>query len=134
MYLYMFIVQISCEFSRLYNLYPWYWNTLFYSLISSGKNSAFVHFAAAVVNHYNSYINTEPTLLTLIFSSITIQFFCCTRYPSLLSRPREYGMRSLPDTSTHDQHWKSNLGPFDLESNVPSTQPHASTHLQYRIW
>ena len=29
--------------SRLYNLHPWYWNTFFCSLISSGDNSAFVH-------------------------------------------------------------------------------------------
>ena len=28
--------------------------TLFYSLISSGENSAFAHFASAVTNHYNS--------------------------------------------------------------------------------
>ena len=36
-----------------YNLHPWYWNTLFNSLIPSGGNSAFVHFAAAIANHYN---------------------------------------------------------------------------------
>ena len=36
-----------------YNLHPWYWNTLFYSLISSGENSAFAYFAAAIANHYN---------------------------------------------------------------------------------
>ena len=36
-----------------YNLHPWYWNTLLCSLISSGDNSAFAHFAAATANHYN---------------------------------------------------------------------------------
>ena len=35
----------------LYNLHPWYWNTHFYSLISSGKNSAFAYFAAAIASH-----------------------------------------------------------------------------------
>ena len=44
---------------------PWYWNTVFYSLISSGENSAFAHFAAVITNHYN-----------LLSRS--------TRYPSLL--------------------------------------------------
>ena len=32
---------------------PWYWNSLLHSLISSGENSAFAHFAAAIANHYN---------------------------------------------------------------------------------
>ena len=27
-------------------------------------------------------------------------------------------MRSLPDTSMHDQQWESNPRPFDLESNA----------------
>ena len=36
-----------------YNLQPWYWNSLVYSLISSGENSAFARFAAALDNHYN---------------------------------------------------------------------------------
>ena len=33
-----------------------------------------------------------------------------TRYP--LGGQRQYGMRSLPDTSTHDQQWESNPRPF----------------------
>ena len=37
----------------LLGLHLWYWNTLFYSLISSGENSAFANSAADVVNHYN---------------------------------------------------------------------------------
>ena len=45
--------EIPIEFSRLYNLRPWYWNSFLYSLISSGENSAFAHFAAAIANHYN---------------------------------------------------------------------------------
>ena len=63
---------------RLYNSHPWYWNTLFYSLISSGDKSAFAHFAAALANHYNH----------------------STRYPSLLGGQRQH-MRGLPNTSTH---------------------------------
>ena len=47
----------------------------------------------------------------------------CTRYPLRLSEPRQCG--SLPDTSTHGQHWESNPRPSDLESNVLSTGPHA---------
>ena len=49
----------------------------------------------------------------------------CTRYPLRLGGPRQGGIRSLPDTSTHDQHWKSNPRPSDLESNTLSTSPHA---------
>ena len=41
------------DFSRFYNLHPWYWNFLVYSFLSSVENLAFVHFAAAVANHNN---------------------------------------------------------------------------------
>ena len=51
----------------------------------------------------------------------------CTRYPLRLGRPRQCGIRSLPDTSTHDQHWELNPRPSDLESNALLTWPHAST-------
>ena len=51
--MYMFIVQISPQDQQTVQFTPWYWNTLFYSLISSGENSASAHFAAAVANHYN---------------------------------------------------------------------------------
>ena len=34
--------------------------------------------------------------------------FHSTSYPLLLGGQRQYGMRSLPDTSTHDQQWESN--------------------------
>ena len=36
----MFIVWNPPELSRLYNLHPWYCNSLLYRLISSGENSA----------------------------------------------------------------------------------------------
>ena len=44
----------------------------------------------------------------------------CTTYP----------LRSLHDTSTHDQHWESNPKPSDLESNAPSTWPHTPTSMR----
>ena len=34
-------------------LQPWFWNTLFYGLISSGENSAFTDCGAAIANHSN---------------------------------------------------------------------------------
>ena len=49
----------------------------------------------------------------------------CTRYPLRLGGPRQCGIRSLPDTSTHGQHWESNPRPSDLESNALSTWPRA---------
>ena len=49
----------------------------------------------------------------------------CTRYPLRLGGPKQCGIRSLPDTSTHGQHWESNPRPSDLESNALSTGPHA---------
>ena len=49
----VFIVWYPFEFSRLHNIYSWYWNSLLYSLICSGENSAFAHIAAAIANYYN---------------------------------------------------------------------------------
>ena len=51
----------------------------------------------------------------------------CTRYPLRLGGPRQCGIRSLPDASTHGQHWESNPRPSDLESNALSTWPRAPT-------
>ena len=86
----MFIIWYPSEFSRLHNLHPSYWNSLLYGLISSGENS--VHF--------------------LQLMPFTIFHFFV--YPSLLSGKRQYGMRSLLYTSTHDQQWESNPRPSDL--------------------
>ena len=47
--------------------------------------------------------------------------FRSTRYPLLLGGQRQYGMRSLPDTSAHDQQWESNPRPSDVKSNALST-------------
>ena len=38
---------------------------------------------------------------------------------------KQHEMRSWPNSSPHDQQWESNPRPFDLESNVLSTQTHA---------
>ena len=38
----VYSLDIPGEFSELYSLHPWYWNTLFYSLILFEKNSAIV--------------------------------------------------------------------------------------------
>ena len=50
--------------------------------ISSGEDSAFAYFTAAIANHYNF-----------------LHFFHSTRYLSLLGSQRQYGIRSLPGTS-----------------------------------
>ena len=42
----------------------------------------------------------------------------CTRYPLGLGGLRQCRIRSLPDTSTHDQYWESNPRLSDLESNT----------------
>ena len=79
--------------------------SLMRSLISSGDNSA--HF--------------------LQLMPIKIFPICVPpgRYPSLMGGQRQYGMRSLPHASTHDQHWESNPRPSNLASNALSTWPHA---------
>ena len=51
----------------------------------------------------------------------------CTRYPLRLGGPRQCGIWSFPNTSTHGQHWESNPRPFYLESNALSTWPRAPT-------
>ena len=48
----------------------------------------------------------------------------CTRYPLWLGGLRQYGIRSLPDTSTHGQDWESNRRPSNLEFNTLSTASH----------
>ena len=58
----------------------------------------------------NKYADTQMQIAwatQLLFSSI--------RYPSLLGRQRQHGMRSLASTSTHDsKEWEWNSNPFDL--------------------
>ena len=106
----IFIVRYSREFSRLYNLHPWYWNSLLYGLIfyeNSGTPGEFSAFSAATAIH------NVPILRS-------------TMYPSLLCGQKQYGMRSLSDTSKHDRQWESNPRPSDLESNALYTWPHVA--------
>ena len=56
----LFIVWYPLEFSRIHNWHLWYWNSLLYSLISSGEHSTFAHFAAAIANHYNFTFLVPP--------------------------------------------------------------------------
>ena len=67
----------------------------------------------------------------------------CTRYPLRLGGLRQCGIRSLPDISTHGQHWELNPRHSDLESNALSIGPHAPmsqidkkgrVHLQNLRW
>ena len=51
-----------------------------------------------------------------------------TSNPLRLGGPRQCGIQSLPDTSTHGKHFESNPRPSDLESNALSTGPHAPSN------
>ena len=42
-------------------------------------------------------------------------------------------VRSLPDTSTHDQQWESNATSFDHDSKALSTQAHAPVTQQFQF-
>ena len=54
----------QCEFTADCNIRPWYWSSVLYSLISSGENSAFDHFAAAIANHYNLALSFRQVPIT----------------------------------------------------------------------
>ena len=58
----VFIVWYPHEFSRLHNLHPRYWNSLLYSLISSGENSA----------HFLQLMPFTCTILQLSFHQVPI--------------------------------------------------------------
>ena len=60
MQMYMFIVQSS----PVQRTVQFGIGTLFFSLISSGENSAFVHFAAATANHYNVAFSSHGVPIT----------------------------------------------------------------------
>ena len=69
----------------------------------------------------------HPSVLENYNYSIDPTVDLCTWYPLRLGEPRQCGIWSLPDTSTHGQHWESNHRPSDLESNALFTEPHACT-------
>ena len=65
-------------------------------------------------------------LTSMMPAWVTQSQFSSTRYPSLLGRQVQYGMRCLSGTSTHDQQWKSNSRslilnptPFRLDRMLP---------------
>ena len=62
--MYMFIVQISPQDQQTTIYTPGIGTHYFYSLISSGENSAFAHFAAAIANHYNSAFSFHQVPIT----------------------------------------------------------------------
>ena len=98
---YIFIVRHPRELSRLHNLHP-----------GIGTHSYTVSSPLGRIQRFFSS-----------FSQSQLSIFRSTRYPSLLGGQRRYGMRSLPDTSTHDRQWESNPRPLDLESGALTTQP-----------
>ena len=51
----------------------------------------------------------------------------CTRHSLRVGGPRQCGIQSLFNTSTHGQQWESNPRPSDLEFNALSIRPHAPT-------
>ena len=51
-------------------------------------------------------------------ATIRLTLDLCSRYPLQPGGLRQRGIRSLPNTSTHDQHWELNPRPSDLESNA----------------
>ena len=86
----MFVVWYLCDFNRLHNLHPWYWNSLLYSL-NSGENAAFAHFAAATANHYNLAFSFHQVLIIAAWTEVAW-----------------YVWVDLPDTSTHGRQRESN--------------------------
>ena len=60
------------------------------------------------------------TKITILFALVQFSFHRVHHY--MLSGQRQYGMRSLPQTSTHDQQWKSNTRLSDLEFKALFTE------------
>ena len=91
-----FTIQTFHEFSGLHNLHPDIGTHPF--TVSSGSS-------CRRIQHFYAHSGVAICSQSLQFS-----FLCCTRYPSLLNRPRHYGMRRLPNTST----WPSGYWTPDL--------------------
>ena len=74
------LCRYPCQVGGLYNLYPWYSKTVFFSLFSYRDNSLFVQIAVAVANNYN---------LTFSFHQVPI----ATRFKhTCISSPKEKGL------------------------------------------
>ena len=87
-----------------------------YSLIQSGENSAFAHFAKAIANHHNSA-------------------FSFHQVPSPPGGQRQHDMRGLPDTYTHGRQCVSSTQDCSsefLSREMPQqsslTELHAHSH------
>ena len=59
--------------------------------------------------------------------------FLSTRCQLLLSKQRQNGVRSLPNTSTHDQQWELSPRTFDLQFNALSIRSHALSYIQEKL-
>ena len=136
-----FIVWNPREFSRLYNLHPWYWNSLLYGLISSGENSAhflqpmpfkiFPIFVPPGTHHcwvdrggmvYAQHLYTWITFSDLLGTGwFTICFYWCFRCytghgdPHLTSRCKAWYVSFFP-LAIYAGTWK-NFG--DLNQTTP---------------
>ena len=61
----------------------------------------------------------------------------CTRYPLWLGLPRQCGIQSLPETSTHGQHWESNPRPLLISArgeDVSRTHKNNTHMVQGSMW
>ena len=93
-------------------LHPWYWNFTVYNP-GIGTLSYTISSPLGRIQHiFCSKCHSQFTIFP-------------TRYPLLLGGQRQYRMRSLPNTSTHDQQWESNPIPSGLNPNDLSIWPHA---------
>ena len=57
----------------------------------------------------------------------------CTRYPLRLGGLRQCGIRSLPDTSTHGQHWEIPSGNPTPNLLILSPTPYPLGHMLH-VW
>ena len=62
-----------------------------------------------------------PSLVYLLWENSVHWAADFTRYPLLLGGQRQHRMRSLPDTSTHDQQCESNPTPLDSGHMFPQS-------------
>ena len=57
----------------------------------------------SIGTHTISFLWRMQRIFCTYSQSLQVSFYCSTRNPLLLGEQRQHGMRSLPDTSTHDQ-------------------------------
>ena len=109
LYMYVFIVWYSREFSRLHNLHPSYWNSLLYGLIAFwGEFSAF-----SAVNSIDNFHN-----------------FRSTRYPSLLGGQRRHDM--LREACPTPLHMAGSVTRAPVTHPCPKRAQHCLTSVIWR--